>query len=422
MTLTDKPRLPIPDPLRGIDRPEKTFAGAEKGTFTHKSIVDRLPEIARRMLAENDFSPAVTGQIETLIQEIPEGRIRPLTDTAAADAADWTGYVAPYLGQNWLQVPWFFVETYFYRRVLDATGYFRPGPGYGVDPFACQKRQGLETTWEAIRELSDQVGNFFTGDGRRSEGLGRLLAVDLWGNQADLSMWPAGHSQKPGHQGTDQQVEHTLVDDTAGVVEHLIGRESQVGRVDFILDNAGFELVADLFLAAFMLGQDVATNVFMHAKVHPTFVSDAMILDVQQTVAHLAATEHSGVAWLGEQLQTYLENGRLRLTQHDFWTSSLAMWEMPLSLKGELGHSDLLISKGDANYRRLLGDRHWPFTTPLADIVCYLPAPLVALRTLKSEVVTGLKPGQPQLTAAKDPHWLVNGRWGLIQFSNNQPS
>jgi hypothetical protein len=89
---------------------------------------------------------------------------------------------------------------------------------------------------------------------------------------------------------------------------------------------------------------------------------------------------------------------------------------MPESLRQELAPSHLIISKGDANYRRLLGDAHWPFTTPFADITSYLPAPLLALRTAKSEVVAGLRPGQPERLFEVDPNWLINGRWGLIQF------
>jgi hypothetical protein len=89
---------------------------------------------------------------------------------------------------------------------------------------------------------------------------------------------------------------------------------------------------------------------------------------------------------------------------------------MPASLTGELAQADLVISKGDANYRRLLGDRHWAFTTPFTEIVSYFPAPLVALRTLKAELVCGLEPGQADSVAEQDPDWMVNGCWGLIQF------
>lgn len=43
------------------------------------------------------------------------------------------------------------------------------------------------------------------------------------------------------------------------------------------------------------------------------------------------------------------------------------------------------------------------------------PAPLVALRTFKSELVVGLAPGQAEREQAADPEWLVNGRRGVIQ-------
>ena len=58
------------------------------------------------------------------------------------------------------------------------------------------------------------------------------------------------------------------------------------------------------------------------------------------------------------------------------------MWEMPLELHRQLSTSYLVLSKGDANYRRLLGDRHWDFTTPFAQAVGSVPAPLLALRTI----------------------------------------
>lgn len=89
---------------------------------------------------------------------------------------------------------------------------------------------------------------------------------------------------------------------------------------------------------------------------------------------------------------------------------------MPNSLKNELANANLIIVKGDANSRWLLGDRHWNITTSIADIVCYLPAPIVALRTLKSEVAVGLKSEVVEEIAKSDHSWLTNGQWGVIQF------
>jgi len=39
------------------------------------------------------------------------------------------------------------------------------------------------------------------------------------------------------------------------------------------------------------------------------------------------------------------------------------------------------------------------------------------LRTLKSEIVAGLQPDQLADLPHRDPNWLINGRWGLIQFA-----
>jgi uncharacterized protein with ATP-grasp and redox domains len=373
------------------------------------------------MLADNQFPAAVLANIEELLAGIPESRIRPLTDRSAPDAAGWDAYLAPYLGANWLPVPWFFAETYFYRRIMEATGYFElevaPDHGADFDPFAKQKRHGLETNLEAIRILCRRVDGWLEGSEPDSRLFADLLRIDLWGNQADLSIWPAGARSQPTHRDDDQRTTHTLVDDTGVVADHLLNRDDPAARVDILLDNAGLELVADLCLAVFILHRKMSQVVLLNAKAHPTFVSDAIAADVLNTMAFLAAGEDAATASLGDLIRRYLDAGRLRLQHHFFWTSPLPMWEMPADLRQDLGQSTLIICKGDANYRRLLGDRHWPFTTPFAEIVTYCPAPLSALRTLKSEIVCGLNPGQPESTAAMDPDWMTGGRWGLIQFA-----
>jgi hypothetical protein len=80
-----------------------------------------------------------------------------------------------------------------------------------------------------------------------------------------------------------------------------------------------------------------------------------------------------------------------------------------------LAAADLVIFKGDVNYRRLVGEVHWPPTTPFAQATAYFPAPLVALRTCKGELIVGLAAGEAERLQAEDPAWMVNGRRGLIQ-------
>ncbi len=174
--------------------------------------------------------------------------------------------------------------------------------------------------------------------------------------------------------------------------------------------------MCDLALIDYALSTRAASSAVIRLKAHPTFVSDAMVKDVHHTINFLAGCGGTARA-LAARLRDHLTGGRLRLTSLDFWTSPLEGWRMPPVTRRALSEAMLVVSKGDAHYRRLLGDRHWPPTTPFADIACYFPAPVVALRTCKSEVAVGLEPGQVEWVAAQDADWLVDGRWGMVQFA-----
>jgi hypothetical protein len=90
--------------------------------------------------------------------------------------------------------------------------------------------------------------------------------------------------------------------------------------------------------------------------------------------------------------------------------------QMPQDVRARLAEADLVILKGDVNYRRLLDDAHWPFTTSMESAAGYFPAPFVTLRTLKGEIMVGLLPSQVEELNASDPTWLINGKRGVIQF------
>jgi hypothetical protein len=183
-----------------------------------------------------------------------------------------------------------------------------------------------------------------------------------------------------------------------------------VERVDFVNDNSGRELLFDLALADFLLNYEWVNMVVFHLKNQPFFVSDAMPQDVEASLARLRRTT------LGRRLGEHLAAGNLILRDHPFWTSFLMFRQMPPTLITELASSDLVILKGDVNYRRLLDDRHWPHTTLMEVIADYFPAPFLALRTLKGEIMVGLESGQAEQLAARDPTWLINGKRGIIQL------
>ena len=391
---------------------------SEEGSFAYFTLTQRMPAIVQRVIDENDFPTFIVNNLESLIQALPNGIVRSLDDKEP-DFTQWNQYLEPYVGKHWLDIPWFFAEMYFFRRILEATHYFQAGSTQGVDPFSLQKRRGLETTLVSIRELSTRVNHWIEQakheDGKLdSKSLIALLYSVLWGNRADMSLWPIDAGELDSSQEIHLEQNHILVDDTALIAERVAGFEGV--RMDVIVDNAGFELVCDFGVVDFLLASHAAEVIYLHLKPQPLFVSDAMIQDVQDTIEFLITTSDKDVQSLGHRLQDYLVQGRLLCRDDDFWTSPLVFWEMPEPLRQELAQSALILIKGDANYRRCLGNRHWPFTTAFADVVCYFPAPLVALRTLKSELVVGLGLEQVEALNQEDSEWLTNGQWGVIQF------
>lgn len=401
MASSSRPALPIPPPLRGLER----------HTFTYRSIVERLPRIARRVLETNDYPPAIVAGLEALIADIPDAPIRLLRDAAAPDTEEWVLYVSPYLDQSWLEVPWFFAETYFYRRVLEATSYFGRQAEDDRDPFGPQKAESLTAHRDEVQRQARRLAEM--RESGWPQGLRPWLALALWGNQGDLSMWPGGADEQPDPAG-GEMASFLLVDDTEAAVDFL--QPGSRRRVDFLMDNAGLELVSDLMLVDVLLSSGSAREIWLHVKNYPLFVSDALARDVRETVTALAASDDEATRALGERLRGYLQSGQVHLRPHRFWTSPLPGWQMPPDLRATLAESDLVIGKGDANYRRLLGDRHWSFSSPLSLVLAYFPAPLLLLRTLKSHVGAGIPPARSAAAQARDPDWTVSGRWGLIQL------
>jgi hypothetical protein len=326
--------------------------------------------------------------------------------------------VQPYQNTNWLEIPWFFAEEYFYRRILEASGYFQPGGTWHLDPFAGQKRTILLTSQSAILSMSEILDLAVTSGTQdrktQPETLYRLLLRSAWGNQGDLSIWSVDE-ERPDHDQIELQEAHLLINQAAELAGFILDG-SPLARVDLILDNCGPELIGDLGLVDYLLSSGLARTVRLHAKAHPTFVSDVLIKDIHQTIEHFNALPYNQVQAWAQRLAGHIAQGELQLTQDFFWNSPLAFWEMPATIRQEMSAANLVISKGDANYRRLVGDLSWNPATPFADVVNYFPASLAALRVLKAEVVLGLPPGKAGELDQVDPDWMLNGEWGVIQF------
>jgi uncharacterized protein with ATP-grasp and redox domains len=378
---------------------------SEVGSFAHNTLKVRVPAILREAMQLNDYPAEISAGLEELYAELVGGRIRALREDAA-DKALWDEVSAPYIGRTWLDVPWYWAEAFFYRRILEATRYFQPGPWRGVDPFALKKR----TEW-APNAAPATADAFLRGRPADPEiGFVRAVHASLWGNRTDLSYTIAAHLG--GAAAPHEEVGNLLVDDTALLWQGLTARSN--ARVAMLVDNAGTELVMDLTLVDLLLSQGLAGGVCLHVKPQPFYVSDVMARDVTDALEALPAGGAAAAA-LAERLREYLIQGRLEVFDHWLYASSLFFFEMPQDLRERLAAMDLVLVKGDANYRRLVGDVHWPPSTPFEQAASYFPAPVSALRTFKSEVVVGLPPGRAETLDVEDPNWRVNGRRGVIQ-------
>lgn len=378
-----------------------TLRTSEPGSFARRTLAVRVPAIledARRYVG--GVATDVDARLDALALELASGTLTPLHE-AAPDRPVWDAACAPHTGRSWLDLPWFFAEAFFYRRLLEATGYFQSGVLAGVDPFAALKAT------ELARRTPELVAHVLASTRPAGpERLHALLLASLWGNRADLSYDVARQLGSAAGERTD-----LIVDDSDSLVRFVHGRD--LGSMVVILDNAGSELALDLLLVEALLEDAGVRRVTLHAKNQPMFVSDALVSDVS---AALEAFDHaSECRALAERLRGALRNGRLRIDAPAFYSTSAMFTDRPPELTAELARADLCIVKGDANYRRLCSDAHWLPTTPFADVVHGFPCAVAALRTLKAELVVGLQPGQAERIASEDPEWLVNGRRGVIQ-------
>lgn len=379
---------------------------SDPGSFARGTIVERKPQIIAQVLADHDYPAEIVAALHAFRDEIASQPMEPLREQSANTAA-WNDELARYAGRTWLEVPWYFAETYFYRKLLEAVRYLQPGPWQGIDPFGPQKRQQeaealtrLEASWEQLAPLEADV-LFET-----------LLHSALWGNRADLSNLTVKEEALAGLAAQDEK--HLLLIDHSAQIHALLA--AGVQRVDFINDNVGLDSLFDLALADFLLAHGWTHQVVMHLKDCPFFVSDAMPQDIEIVLASMARSASPSLRDLAARLADALAAGRLLLKTHPFWTSFLMLRDMPAALRADMSTAALAIVKGDVNYRRLLDDRHWPPTTRMEDVTGYFPTAFVALRTLKGEIMVGLAPGQAEQLAAEDPTWLINGKRGVVQL------
>ena len=287
-----------------------------------------------------------------------------------------------------------------------------------------------------------------------------MCEICLWGNATDLSLLTnISLDDIKSLQGVEarRKAEKNILVNDLPVAFAVLNKALKAGkperRVDFILDNAGFELFVDLVLAGYLLSTGLATTVVLHPKSVPWFVSDVVPTDFAALLNALAspqdfytkATEDDGPApplekeeveeleFLFRRWTSFHTDGNLVIRPHRFWTEGGSYRRLPYAapeLFEDLKQSELVIFKGDLNYRKVAGDLMWDPTTPFSEAIGQLGDGMrvLALRTCKGDVVVGLPPGKDEELRAMEGgggdsgarKWAWAGKWAVIQFHDGK--
>ena len=214
--------------------------------------------------------------------------------------------------------------------------------------------------------------------------------ICLWGNATDLSLlMHLSLEEIQKLQGADSRKanqEKIIANDFAAAFRVL--KEAQRSgkkdrRVDIVLDNAGFELYVDLVLTGYLLESGLATHVVLHPKNIPWFVSDVVPRDFADTLnvlqnakafyetpseddvakgatpVKITAEEEKSLDGVFAHWSSLYAEGKITLRPNEFWTHAGSYWRMPATAPAiveDLKESELVIFKGDLNYRKLTGD------------------------------------------------------------------
>jgi uncharacterized protein with ATP-grasp and redox domains len=364
--------------------------------FAFYSMHERVPRIARDALDRNpDYPVATKAAIERLADEIEHNASLPSPRFPAPDVSAWSAAHAEHAHETWLDAEWFHAELAFYRELAHACRFWETGR----DPFAPVKQEELSDA----RPWSRLEAALALASGAREQRIATLLEACLWGNRVDLSYTVAA-SRNHREDGD------LLVDERAAALAFF----SRSGaRVHVVADNAGTELALDFALIDAVL-DDPDARVTLHLKMQPMFVSDAMPRDVWELLARMRG--RAGVLGaMGDRLDACFDHGRLVLAPDPFWSGPRFLWDLPPHLRAAFASATIVVLKGDVNYRRLIGDALWAAATPLAKACAYALAPVVCLRTMKSDAVVGLPEGLADKLDATKPGWRIDGQRAVLQ-------
>ncbi|KJA28404.1 hypothetical protein HYPSUDRAFT_129511 [Hypholoma sublateritium FD-334 SS-4] len=450
--------------------PWPAYRGYHEYSFAHATMQSRLPTILGKGIEDAtrtlntvsseelvvDLATCIDRMGDLMTDLSGNAKLRPIVDDDEADVALWNKEIAKYFqGKDFMNAPWLFAEAYKYRRLHECFSVSKFWRDYDV--FYRQKCDTFARSSDAVFELSlrfaepfkipDNLSGYDKLEAERLMFL-ELTQVCLWGNSTDLSLLinmtedQIKALQSTGGDHLAATEKNILGNDVHRLWEHVKTlRDRTGGRVDFVLDNAGFELYCDCVYADFLLQSGLATQIRFHGKRYPWFVSDVTKKDWEwllntmvygQLFPNATDAELGSLRRLGTRWKQYEKEGKWVYEQHPFWCAGYTYWDLHSEAPDlflHLSRSDLVIFKGDLNHRKLTYDCAAPASTPfdvsIGPMGSAAGAPvIVSLRTIKSDVVVGLGQDGDQVAEHLDetePGWKISGKYAVVLLSEGRP-
>lgn len=375
----------------------ETFKNNDKDTFGAYTASSRWPTILGNAI---DDLQAELQTLDTSSQHFRDGKqiqedlvslrdevkrdatIRPFTEEEIkiAQIPGSFNEVISSVQQTWLTGGWLFCEVYLYRRVNVLFKSYESWRNFDI--FNRVKRSTFHSSMVGVVELAVRYRQLSSElKDADAESLDLLfkefLEISLWGNATDLSLLANATLEDiksvQGKEARNASESKILINDTSKAWNQLNASEKK--RVDFVLDNSGFEVYADLMLALFLLDTGSTQKCIFHAKDIPYMVSDCMIKDFEILLEDMGSSTFFDFDQLGEEEKTgrealqflvdvirkHVQNGSIQFVQDSFWTTDLDYTHIDPSetkyhgaeIHKDFLNSDLVIFKGDLNYRKL---------------------------------------------------------------------
>lgn len=295
------------------------------------------------------------------------------------------------------------------------------------DPFEKQKRDVLIGSLDSVKLISEHLLDIVDRaksmqEAEKKREFFKLIKLNLWGNRYDLSLTAGSDTSKSGNPLEYlETLDNDIIHDATDLVWQLLKtqKSNDSTTIDMVLDNAGYEFFTDLCLAIFLVNFGFAEKIRFYVKRYPWYVSDMTTSDIHWILQYMSNSSNTELERIAKLSYDYLGNNTWTIEDESYWTSPYDFAEMKEKdkvLYAKLSDAKLVIFKGDLNYRKLLGDINWEYTTPFIDSLRgFKPTNILSLRTVKSDLCVGLAPGKAEMLFDKDANWMYTGQYGVIQ-------